>query len=118
MGLVFRRIIAVPMLSVDVFMLCFGVRAFFEAHTPGVMMGSVSIIFFAWLLGYLTWCLFLFPNSRPGGWSGGGGGSKPRPKGPAPQPVQGSPLPTRDIGATVRQGLAARSAYRENFLRT
>ena len=99
-----RWIVGVPMFLVFLSLLAFGVYTFFSAHTPAVLLGSIGLISFAWMLSYLTWRLFLFPNVRLSGRHGGGHG----PKGPSQQPVRGGPLPVKQAGATARTAEALR----------
>ena len=64
------------------------------------------IFAFFWVLAYLTWKVFIDPNTDSGGWWRRG--PEPRPKGPAPCPAGRSPRPARDVGATVLAGFEAK----------
>jgi hypothetical protein len=64
----------------------------------------VLIFAFFWVLAYLTWKIFIDPNTGFGGWWRRGPG--PRPRGPAPRPSRSRPIPIRDSGAAVMRGFS------------
>jgi hypothetical protein len=64
----------------------------------------VLIFAFFWVLAYLTWKIFIDPNTDHGGWWRRGRG--PQPRGPSPIPAGRGPRPVRDVGAAVTIGVA------------
>ena len=93
-----RWIIGWPMFVINFFFMAFSAREIVVLNAPE----WVLISSFFWVLTYLTWKIFIDPNTGSGGWWRRG--RSPRPRGPVPRPSRSRPIPIRDSGASVLRG--------------
>jgi hypothetical protein len=94
-------IIGWPMFATFLVLMAASVYDMWVSNAPE----CVLLFAFFWVLAYLTWKVFIDPNTGPGGWWRRG--PKRQPRGPAPFPVNRGPRPVRDVGATVVAGVTA-----------
>jgi len=87
-------VIGWPMFATLLILMAYSVYSMWVLDAPEWLL----IIAFFWVLTYLTWKVFIDPNTGPGDLPGGGG-RRPRPKAPAPRPADRGPRPICDDGS-------------------